>query len=148
MRGDLLFYPSSGSLIDRIITIVTHGPFVHVAVDMGLAGEISAHSEDGVCRRPIPDDLPKLPSYSLANTNTLLGINFLKEQIGKKYSYANGLNVVLKWLRIPWRIYHAKRFNCSSLVAHYLEHVGIDLSDDDEALSPNDLARALGVLKL
>jgi hypothetical protein len=33
------------------------------------------------------------------------------------------------------------------LVAHYLEHAGGDLSDDDETISPNDLARALGIPK-
>lgn len=145
MRGDILFWPASNSITDRIIAWFTKGPFVHVAVDMGDGTEISAHSEDGIARRTIParSDLTEFT----VSPDPVLGLQFVKEQIGKKYGYANILNNVLYGLHIPWRVYNVRRFDCSSLVAHYLEHCGIDLSDDDEAISPNDLARALGLLK-
>lgn len=147
MRGDILFWPAGNSLSDRVISWFTKGPFVHVAVDMGDGTEISAHSEDGIRRRPIPnrDDLTV---YSIGGyAETLWGTMFLKEQIGKRYGFANVLNAILKRVRIPWRVFHVNRYDCSSLVAHYLEHCRIDLSDDDEAISPNDLARGLGLLK-
>jgi hypothetical protein len=114
---------------------------------MGDNSEISAHSEDGIRRRPIPNRADLTVFTASDFTYPVLGMNFLKELIGKRYGYANVLNAVLRRLHIPWRIYHVNRFDCSSLVAHYLEHVGIDLSDDDEAISPNDVARALGLLK-
>lgn len=145
MRGDLLFYPASATFADHIIASVTQGPFVHVAVDLGDGTEISAHSEDGVNRRPLTaSGLTVLPARGF---DVEPGIRWLQRQVGTKYGYAMCLNSFLWRVGIPWRVYMVGRYNCSVLVAHYLEHIGCDLSDDDEALSPNDLARALGVLK-
>lgn len=148
MRGDILFWPASNTLSDRIIVAFTDGPFVHCAVDMGDGTEISARSEDGVNRRPLTASGLTIyrPTYYV-NYPPSLAEKWLEQQVGLKYSRSMVINSGLKKLDIPWRIYRVNSYDCSVLVAHYLEHLGFDLSDDDEALSPNDLARAVGVLK-
>lgn len=145
MRGDILFYPASSILSDRIITAVTDGPFVHVAVDMGDGTEISAHSEDGIQRRPL--SLSGLTAGPMRGFDVELGMAWLVRQVGSKYGYGMVLNAGLKKFGIPWRVYMVGRYDCSVLVVHYLEHCGYTFLDDDESISPNDLARTFGILK-
>lgn len=148
MRGDLLFFPSSGSLPDRIIASVTRGPFVHVAVDLGDGTDISAQPIGGVKVRPT---IHSKPLTRLAIRGDIeRGITFLQGELGNPYGYCNVLNAGLQRLGLPYRVSRLDRYDCSSLVARYLERVGIflgDLSEEPDSVSPNDLARALGVLK-
>lgn len=145
MRGDLLFWPGDPkSLTDRIIRAVTRGPFVHVAVDHGDGWCIGARSREGVCEQAIPSGLT---SYSPRPFDREPGFHFLHSELGKPYGYSNVVNVVLRTLKLPYRITRLGHYDCSSLVAHYLQHIGEDISDEPDSLSPNDLARMLGILK-
>lgn len=53
-------------------------------------------------------------------------------------------------LHTPYHVSRTDRYDCSSLVTRYLEKVGVDLGDlgeEPDSVSPNDLARALGVIR-
>ena len=56
----------------------------------------------------------------------------------------DGLNT----LRLPYRIARTDRYDCSSLMTRYLDHVGInlgDLGEEPDLVSLNDLAWAVGL---
>lgn len=149
MRGDVLFWTADGSPASRVIAFFTHGPFVHVSVDQGDGTDIGAHSEDGVQHHPVPDDRGITKWSPPAGCDIERGIRFIEGEVGNKYGWCNIINAGLAILRLPYRIARIDRYDCSSLVTRYLDHVGIDLGDlteEPDSVSPNDLARALGVI--
>ena len=151
MRGDLLFWTSDGSPVSRLISVVTRGPFVHVSVDMGDGTDISAHAEDGVKERVVVG-YQGLTHWSPQVSEEAIdrGIDFLKGEIGDKYGFCNILNAGLAALHLPYRVTRLDRYDCSSLVTRYLTEIGVDLKDElgeePDSVSPNDLARSLGVI--
>lgn len=163
MRGDVLFWTSDGSAVSRLIALATHGPFVHCSVDMGDGSDIGAHSDGGTQRRHVPDDRgitkvsvhdalahqrPDLFPVELTGAITR-GINFLLGELGNAYGWCNILNNVLSYLRMPYRVTRLNRYDCSSLVTRYLSVVGYELGElgeEPDSVSPNDLARSLGLL--
>lgn len=150
MRGDLLFWPSDGSLTNRVITWATKGPFTHVSVDLGDGYDIGATSERGVVKNLLPSGAALTRYSTAAQPDRIeIGIHFLSGEIGNKYGYVNILNAVLKLLRLPYRLSRLDRYDCSSLVTRYLEKVGVDagdLGEEPDSVSPNDLARWLGII--
>lgn len=155
-RGDVLFWTSDGSPVSRLICAVTHGPFCHVSVDLGDGYDIGAHSEDGVQRRHVPDDrgITKLhltPPFGVVPPERIeVGITFLEGEIGNKYGWCNILNAGLAFLHLPYRLSRLDRYDCSSLVARYLTIIGYamgDLGEEPDSVSPNDIARWMGVIK-
>jgi hypothetical protein len=168
MRGDVLFWPSDGSPATRAICYFTHGPFCHVSADMGDGNDIGAHAEDGVRVRPVPSDrgLTKFSTLQFLmlqaghKPGELVedtpyrpaiekGIAFLKRECGNKYGWCNIANSALKLLRIPYRVARLDRYDCSSLMTRYLMECGVemdDLGEEPDSVSPNDLARWLGVI--
>lgn len=163
MRGDLLFWTSDGSAMSRLVARATGGPYTHVSVDLGDGYDIGAHSEDGIQRRRVPDDrgidkvmvTPLLwgrPGIDHAAATAAIerGIIFLEGEIGNRYGWCNILNNALKLLHMPYRLTRINRYDCSSLVTRYLSVCGVhlgDLSEQPDSVSPNDLARSLGILK-
>jgi len=156
MRGDILFWTSDGSAVSRLICTLTHGPFCHVSVDLGDGSDIGAHSDGGTQRRHVPDDrgITKFhlapPFGVVPPLNIERGIIFLTGQIGHAYGWCNILNNVLSYLGIAYRVTRLDRYDCSSLVTRYLDEVGYDLGElgqEPDSVSPNDLARALGLIR-
>lgn len=149
MRGDILFWTGDRSKpIDRLIMDFTHGPFVHVSIDHGDGWTVGARSDGGVIEQTIPSGLTVYhPSSSTAPLDIEKGMGFLHQQLGRPYGYCNVLNVVLRAFHLPYRIIRLGHYDCSALVAHYLLHIGMDISDEPDSLSPNDLARLLGIIK-
>lgn len=151
MRGDLLFWTSDGSPLSRLVAIATHGPYCHVSVDLGDGTDIGAHSEDGVQRHPITG-LASITRYRVEASQDAIdkGIDFLMGEIGDKYGFCNILNAGLAILHLPYRVTRLNRYDCSSLVSRYLDVLGIqtdqDIQEQPDSVSPNDLARALGVI--
>lgn len=148
MRGDLLFWPSDGSLVSRAIALATKGPFVHVSVDLGNGSDIGAEQQ-GVAQHALPNTDRLIRWSPAAEAERIeIGIHFLSGEIGNKYGYTNIVNAALKLFGLPYRLARLDRYDCSSLVTRYLEKVGVDtgdLGEEPDSVSPNDLARWLKI---
>lgn len=149
MLGDVLFWPSDGSPVSRIIALATRGRFVHVSVDMDDGTDIGAHSQDGTQRRIIPSGALLVRFRPPAGAAIERGITFLLGEIGNPYGFCNIVNVGLALLHLPYRLTRLDAYDCSSLVTRYLTEIGVnlgDLGEEPDSVSPNDIARALKVL--
>lgn len=167
MRGDVLFYSGGGSLADRLISWRTHGPFVHVEVDLGDGTAIGSLSSSGVDQHPVDYTRAVVYRPSLKPDEIEAGIAWLRSHVGDPYGWGDILNFVLTLFvpNSPLVLAQRHGFDCSDLVARYLEAAGgtnlgpqsenetlsaqsarLARFDETSLLSPNDLARALGVL--
>lgn len=150
MRGDILLYRSTGSLVDRLICWRTQGPFVHVEVDLGDGTSIGAHLHRGVVRLPVT--YTRCLAIPLATYTTSdrveAGIGFLLAQVQDKAKYSLWDILDNVWLLKKLHLFLGEEnaYDCSHLVAQYLSITGgIDLKlaiSMLDAVSPNDIYRA------
>lgn len=149
MRGDLLFYRSTGQWYERFITFFSRGPFVHVSVDMGNGTNISAHPRGvGFELNPPESQIVRVPVSDGVDAHVLEeAIDWLRSQIGKPYGWLQIIDYGLGVLGLPIFFFQRGHNDCSTLVALYLCRIGDTACPDDANLvSPNDLARRLGIL--
>jgi len=152
MRGDVVLFKSNGSFADRLISWGTHGPYVHVEIDLGN-GKFLGSQEKGVNIHGFETGRDtEVFSPKVSKTNLELGLAWAIRQVNDPYSYLDNVADALGFL--GWRVILGQQgtYNCSNFVAHYLvaaeaeEPLG-KLADSLETISPNDLARAFGILK-
>lgn len=153
--GDLLFYRGDGSLFDQLIQWRTRGPFTHVEVDVGGGQSIGALSA-GVTRHVIstgrrtPDVAPT--SVKCLPDRLPMALDWLAQQVKQPYGWwdiaDDGLSLALP--HGPFVVV-SRHYDCSDLSARFLWVAGYplpaDLIDAPQLVSPNSLARALGILK-
>jgi cell wall-associated NlpC family hydrolase len=149
VRGDILLYPSQGHWWEWFITTLTRGPYVHVSVDLGDGSNIAAHPS-GVSRDWTGDDswLTRVSVNTLTTDAQAVerGIKFLEAQLGKPYSWLDIVSAGLHAVGIPLFIGAVGHFDCSALVAAYLDLITpTDFTPVNDIISPNDIARALHV---
>lgn len=147
--GDILLYQTSGKWYEWFITKFTHGPYVHCAVDLGDGTNISAHP-DGISREPNPGTGEVVSVTTNATPDDLFAaMQWLKYQLGKKYSWLDILSAGLHSIGINLYFGQADHMDCSDLCATYLDLLSgkqeIDFHHLD-IVSPNDIARKLGIL--
>lgn len=155
MRGDILLYRSGGILKDRIVCAYTGGPFCHCEIDLGDGTCVGAHSEDGISRTPERLlDRRVIVSLQARTTPEQIeaGIDWVLEHLGEPFSWASIADLVLP-ARLSTLVFGRESvFNCANLVAMYLEIAGgLDLPYGKRpplVISPNDIARAAGLLPL
>ncbi len=153
MRGDILLYRSGGILKDRVVCAYTAGPFCHCEIDLGDGTTVGAHSEDGITRtrEHLLERRIVISLRDAAAAERLeAGIAWVLQQVGEPFSWASVADLVLP-ARVSTLLFgRSAVYNCSSLVARYLDLVGIhDLSQcqsRSKIASPNDIARVAGVL--
>src|SRR5216684_4276800 len=152
MRGDVVLFKSNGSFTDRLISWGTHGPYVHVEIDLGN-GKFLGSQEKGVNIHGFEKGRDtEVFSPKVSKTNLELGLAWATRQVNDPYSYLDNVADALGFL--GWRVILGQQgtYNCSNFVAHYLvaaeaeEPLG-KLADSLETISRNDLARAFGILK-
>lgn len=157
MRGDLLFYRSQGTLADTLITRATHGPFTHVAVDLGDGTLIEAQAS-GIKRAPIPNQGQiRVPLTTWQSRGEGYGLTvafeWLTAQVGASYGWLDIASQAMRLLGLPVFLVRLHSLDCSDLVARFMllagcgPNLALDVVDDATQISPNDLARALGILK-
>lgn len=151
MRGDILLYHDT-DLLSRIIQWWTHGPYNHVAIQLDYNTQLAAEP-DGVKVRPLPESIKKDQIRLVAIHKLYLkdevierGLKLVYKLIGSGYSGADIVDDVFPaWF--PIRLFQAHRYDCSDLVALYLDEIGVlplaELGGDAQTVTPNDLARAL-----
>lgn len=160
MRGDIVLCRATdygrGNWYDRLIAWATHGPFVHVEVDIGDSRFIGAHlsgiSEIGAGTGP--DYIYCSPQAT--DEDISAAIAWLRKQVGKRYGWLDIISAGLKFLGLPWFIGVPGHYDCSDLVTRYLLIARdkriipnlSDLSDEPHLVSPNDLARAYGLIDI
>lgn len=153
MRGDVLLYRTGGILKDRVVCAYTGGPFCHCEIDLGDGTTVGAHSEDGITRQP-EGMLERKVVISLQSQTSAedleAGIAWVLEHVGEPFSWASIADLVVPaW--ISTLVFGRRRgYNCANLVAKYLEIAGgLDVPSATSLqalLSPNDIARAAGLL--
>lgn len=150
-RGDLLFYTADGSLVSRLISWRTRGPYVHVEVDVGDGYSIGAHLYSGVAKFKTGWPAARFSLRQHTSAQQIdEGVAWLVTRLGSSYSLFDIATFFVP--RRYWRIFVTEEhsYDCSHLVTEYLERTGgvnLDqLPDDPSLISPNDLARACGLL--
>jgi hypothetical protein len=150
MRGDVVLFKSSGSLFDRTIEWATHGPYVHVEIDLGNGRMIGAHNEgiiihQGTAGRNTTSFRPRT-----SDTDLEYGSRWAELQAGKQYGWTDIISNGIKLLGVPIIIGEPGHWNCSDFVTRYLlvarasSPLG-SRAEDPGLVSPNDIARAYGV---
>jgi hypothetical protein len=148
MRGDLLFYTPT-NLVEKIIAWWTHGPFCHVAVDMGDGTKIEADLR-GIVRVSFNEDTIPARWTPAPTENVEPGLVWLKQQLGNPYGGEDIINQVIRLMGFKFYLGEPKRYDCSDLAADYLVHSDLGwllgpFRDRLHLVTPNDLARLLGV---
>jgi hypothetical protein len=161
--GDLIFVrPAADDRIGQIVARETDGPFCHVRIRLSADMQIEALARAGVVRsfvqiEPDPADVanigPTLEADRLAHM-----LAWLIQQEGQPYGGLAIVADVVKALlpprlgsRTPFLV-APSRYDCSALACQAVVLAGYKwlpdaLATDVTRCSPNDLARALGVLK-
>lgn len=150
--GDLVFFPSSGSLGDKLILWRTKpGPFVHVEICTAPAESIGATAR-GVVRHPLPPGGTMAPTRQRCDAKRLAAaLEWLGKQVNAVYGWGDILDD--GWSLVapsgPFVVFR-RRFDCSHLAACVLAIAGYPLPGDVlanlELVTPNGLARAVGLL--
>lgn len=158
MRGDIVLCKATdygnGGWSDKIIAWATKGPWVHVEIDLGNGTYVGAHL-NGISQ---VDASSYTATQSISPTATTedidSAISWVERQIGKQYGWIDILSAGLKFLNFPWFIGQPGHYDCSDFATRYLliardtkiiPRLG-ELADEPHLVSPNDLARAGGVL--
>jgi hypothetical protein len=153
MRGDILLYRTGGILKDRIVCAYTAGPFCHGEIDLGDGTCVGAHSEDGITRtrEHLLERRVVISLREITNAEHIeAGIAWVMCHVGEPFSWASIADLILPaWLST---LLFGRRsdYNCANLIATYLEIVSpLDrpsISSPQKLISPNDIARAFGLL--
>lgn len=152
MRGDILLYPAPtpAGIADRAIMLVTRSKITHCGLDLGDNQTIDARSGVGVTQHAI-DGQPivvDVRERGATEADITAGIAWVLERKGCKYSYASCANHLLP-ARCPLFVAAEHRFNCSQLMARYLDEIHIvdlgPLDDNPDRLAPGDIARVFGL---
>lgn len=154
MIGDLILYRSTGRWYERLITLATHGPFVHVAIVVDESRVLAARAR-GIGYEPLSPEDALHTVVSLAGRASDVGINvglaWAMRQAGKEYGWLDIVYQAVKfvWPGNPLRFGEEGHYDCSDFACRYLIHAGVQLPDsclDSYTVTPNDLARVFGVL--
>lgn len=154
MIGDLILYRSTGRWYERLITLATHGPFVHVAIVVDESRVLAARAR-GIGYEPLPPEDALHTVVSLAGRASDVGINvglaWAMRQAGKEYGWLDIVYQAVKfvWPHQPFRFSEAGHMDCSEFVARYMLQADVALPpafDDPATVTPNDIARWAGLL--
>jgi hypothetical protein len=162
MRGDFVLYEAKpGSLPDWLVARFTGGPYVHVEIDLGnglFVGEhgagITVHKIDAGRGSAFVTPVSTEPGGIEAGMQWVEKV--IEEQQKNPASHTYGwLDIavdVAKIVGAKLTFQKSGAWDCSHFVALYLQVAFAagplgKLLDSPESISPNDLARAFGVLK-
>lgn len=153
VRGDILLFRNGGGWRDRAVCAYTDGPYCHCEIDLGDATTIGAHSEDGVSRRPhrFPDRIVVISLQARTSAERIEdGLEWVLRHEGEPFSWASIADLALPPRASTLLLGRRSDYNCANLVARYLEIAGgLDIAHGKRPpmiLSPNDIARAAGLL--
>lgn len=158
-KGDIVLCTATndgnGRWTDNIIAWATKGPFVHVEFDIGDGRYIGAHL-DGITEVNAYTGKGYVFAPTKSNPIDLdTAIAWAKEEVGKQYGWVDIISAGIKFAGVPIYLGQADHYDCSDFVTRVLlimhdqlilPKLG-DLANEPHLVTPNDLARAAGVLK-
>lgn len=157
-RGDIWLYTMPPrtvwyqAIADRAIALRTGGPFVHASVEIGNEWMVDATPQHGVAVHPLIHGAASFGVAAHVHPGQLeQGIAQLMLRVHSDYGWLDIVDDALPdWW--PVMLHGAKAYDCSHLVADYLVTCGLGLvlgvkRRATELVSPNDLARALDLMK-
>lgn len=151
MRGDVvLFKADPKDPTDRLISLTTKGPFVHVEIDLGNGELIGAHF-DGIDRyKGVPGSNTKSFHPPATPEDIEYAIKWAEMQVGKKYGWTDILSNGFKLLGIPLELGEPGHWDCSDFASRYLVVARASgplgrAAENPGLVSPNDIARAYRV---
>ena len=163
MRGDFVLYQSKpGSIADWLVARFTYGPYVHAAVDMGDGTFVAELTQSGLTRHPANGKDRSLV-FVHPRGNLEVGLAWVEDQLaaaGKdperteshEYGWVDIVVDAAKVLGFKLILRRETEWDCSDFVTRYLVAAGAagplgKAARDPQTVSPNDLARAFGVLR-
>ncbi|MBW5891414.1 hypothetical protein IM880_04265 [Pectobacterium polaris] len=140
--GDVVL-TSAGTALSKGIRTFTKSDYSHAMIWVG--GTLIHSDGDGVYSKnvdrllfPAPDKVRVLRcKEQLTDEQVLSIITFARSQVGKLYSVKDAINAKLKLNRVA----NQKQF-CSRLVAQSYRNAGIDLVDNADFCSPEEINRS------
>lgn len=154
LRGDLVLYRSSGRWYERLITLATKGPWVHVGIVVDPLTVIAARTQ-GISYEQMPPDDAMHATVSLTGRATPEGIEqglaWATAQRGREYGWLDIVYQAVKflWPHNPFRFGIEGHYDCSDFCTRYLIHAQVPLPDamlDTYTISPCDIARWAGLI--
>lgn len=151
--GDIiLIRGQAANPVEWAIMRVTNGPYVHVEIDVGMEQSVGALTT-GISLHSIPVGnrvVVVSMDGKLDKKRTLKAALWLRRCVRNgNYGFTDTVMALFAKLRFAFRISVSGRMDCSHLAANFLELAGYDFPPgwlDTAAVSPNDIARTLGVL--
>lgn len=163
MRGDFVLYKAKpGAFIDWLISHFTRGPYIHVEIDLGDGNFVGEHGS-GITVHPRDNDIPAnfvTPKSKEGQKGIDTGMQWVEAVIEKvkkapkdyKYGWLDIVADATKILGAKITFRKSNAWDCSHFVTLYLQVADADwplgnLTQNPDTVSPNDLARAYGVIK-
>jgi hypothetical protein len=160
--GDIVFVrPDPRDWAGAVVARLTGGPYAHVQIRLNHYEVVEALSRgvvrDALAAEPDAADVAAVGG-GLESARLAHALTWLLAQVGAEYSgwdiAADALKALLPrtlGARTPFLV-APRTFDCSQLAAEFLMQAGYEwlpdaITLDPARVSPNDLARALGVLK-
>jgi cell wall-associated NlpC family hydrolase len=153
--GTLLLFRSSGLWYERAIALITHGPYVHVAISLPN-GQVIAATPHGIEIGTLTQDMLSLcdsvdltPYTSKADIQA--GLVWAVAQKGKEYGWLDIFYQALKfvWPNNKLRFGVTGEFDCSDFACRYAQQAGVVFPDgwnDPYSMTPNDIGRVFGLI--
>src|SRR5229473_3292926 len=96
MRGDVVLFKSNGSFTDRLISWGTHGPYVHVEIDLGN-GKFLGSQEKGVNIHGFEKGrYTQVFSPQASKQNIESGLAWAIRQVNDPYSYLDNVAAAME----------------------------------------------------
>lgn len=129
--GDILFYSSSGSFFDNVITLVEGDPhdYVHVAIAISGLQKIEALARGIVLTQIQPTLVRDVWSYMdrahpYIDINLHNALNWLINQKGNLYGWEDTFNALLARGGLDFSINVCDEHDCSGLACQFLQIAG------------------------
>lgn len=148
--GDLIFFKSYGSIIEKLIQFFTRSEYVHVACFTGNNTIVEAMRE-GVREREFKEswlnEMNIVQRHKYATPVQLnRAINFMLSQVGKKYDFLGlvGIAYALVFKKKNNILDSKNRYWCSELVAdgYHYSGLAVGCSKKTYKVSPADLIKS------
>lgn len=158
MRGDVVLFKSGGGLFDQLIMWATKGPYTHVEIDLGNGLFVGEHSSGVVVHKPEPGRSVELfrpkgnLEAGLAWVGEVIAENKASRGEAHEYGFIDIAAEAFRVLGMKMNLRSAGAWDCSDFVTRYLIVAGAAgplgrQASDPGMVSPNDIARAYGIIK-
>lgn len=158
MRGDVVLFLGAANPQDWLIEWATKGPYTHVELDLGNGKFVGEHSSgivvhDGIIGRNVVAFTPPHADIEagMAWVDKVVAEQAASKGEAHEYGWLDITAEALKVLGVKFGMQSQGEWDCSDFVTRYLIVAGAagplgSAAKNPGTVSPNDLARAYGIL--